>query len=135
MAPTATADTPLPPAVCPECRAPIRLTLASDPSTPVYECGSTPYRSVHDGRWMRRPPLPGWPEPVTNNLLGLEPEEVDWMYRTSASLLRGAGRAISWEHDERIALGPCGHVTIAGECLALDDPGRAHRDRVYDVEW
>ena len=41
----AVADMPHP-ARCPGCGAGVELTLAADPSTPVYQCGSTPYRVV-----------------------------------------------------------------------------------------
>lgn len=33
-----------PPARCPSCGAGVRMTLAADPATPVYGCGSTPTR-------------------------------------------------------------------------------------------
>lgn len=33
-----------PPARCPSCNASVMMALASDPSTPIYACGSTPTR-------------------------------------------------------------------------------------------
>jgi hypothetical protein len=35
-----------PPARCPSCDALVSMTLVADPETPIYKCGSTPYRIV-----------------------------------------------------------------------------------------
>lgn len=110
------ADT-LPPAVCPRCGAHVSLTLASDPSTPVYLCGSTPSRIVCD--IVIHPT-----RLIDHNIGGLDPDDAAWLARLGVDVIHGA-TAMVWDRDPRIALGPCGHVTISGECLALDDPGRA----------
>lgn len=45
-----------PPARCPSCDRLVRTYLVSDPDTPVYACGSTPYKLVCVAPW-RKPPL------------------------------------------------------------------------------
>lgn len=100
----------LAPARCPSCGSPVTLTLASDPDTPVYLCGSTPSRIVCDA-----PAVAGGTFAV-GNVAGLTIEDVVTIGRLTN---------LPMVFDRRIALGKCGHVTIAGECLSLDDPMRA----------
>lgn len=114
--PTATADPALPPARCPVCKSGIRLTLASDPGTPVYDCGSTPTRI--------RCVVPMPEIDTTRNIVAPSIDELQDVRNLAADAMLGDG-PITWTSDSRIALGPCGHVTIDGECLAPIDPGRA----------
>jgi hypothetical protein len=106
---------PLPPARCPGCGARIVDVLTmGDGRIPYYLCGSTPSRLVCVQRTRDLRP------PATANLVGLDTDDVAW--------LRGIGvdaTATVWVSDPRIALGSCGHVTIAGRCLDTTDPGAA----------
>ena len=107
---------------CEVCDLPAVDTLRADPTVPLYACGSTPLRSVHNA--MERFIRPSAGEP---NVVPLTLDDVRRLHAIGSDVVL-ADSPVSWTPDPRIALGPCGHVTIAGECLALDDPGRARLD-------
>jgi hypothetical protein len=113
---------PLPPARCPGCGARIVDVLTmGDGRIPYYLCGSTPLRSVH----VPQDPRP----PATTNLAPLDPDDVAWLRG-----IRVEANATAWERDPRIALGSCGHVTIAGRCLDTTDPGSADPYNLYPAD-
>lgn len=111
------------PARCPGCGAGVKLTLVSDPGTPVYLCGSTPFRIVCIGPAFaastseRRAELLGRYAP---NVAVLDSEDRHEL----RTLFLGMSRTINVPHLSVCTFGDCELVAIDGRCLAghdLDD--------------
>lgn len=84
--------------------------LWSDPDGPMYRCGCTGYDQG------------AGPLPEPSNLVPLTDADVLDVRGLGVAIVLSDVAPTEWTRDPRIALGPCGHVTISGECLSLDDP-------------
>lgn len=98
-----------PPARCPGCGAVYTLTLVSDPTTPIYACGSTPSRIV-----CVLPRMRPAPDAIVNVV---PPSDAD--LDDLASVLSGV--AFAWAPTPRVTsclVADCDAVAIDGLCMA-----------------
>jgi hypothetical protein len=99
------------PARCPGCGASVKTTLISEPTTPVYLCGSTPYRIVCVGpRFVA-------PAPMASDVVVLlddDRHELRTLFLAMAPTVNAARLSVCHADD-------CELVAIDGRCLAGHD--------------